>query len=65
MDYEGAVKVYDALEQSGVRRFLLVSAWDARNRDKPAPKYYDAQALASSDRVWTALKDCEWASRRS
>ncbi|WOO82779.1 UPF0659 protein [Vanrija pseudolonga] len=57
VDYEGAVKVYDALEESGIRRFLLVSAWDARNRDKPPPKHYTAQSLASSDRVWTALKD--------
>ncbi|KAL1408966.1 hypothetical protein Q8F55_005783 [Vanrija albida] len=57
VDYEGAVKVYDALEKSGTRRFLLVSAWDARNRDKPPPKHYTEASLKSSDWVWDKLKD--------
>lgn len=55
VDFEGAVKVYDALEASGTRRFLLLSAWDARDRSQPAPKYYTAEGLIASDRAWNYL----------
>ena len=46
VDEDGAIKVFDAIEQSGLaskdsfRRFLLVSAVDVRDRSKPPPSWY-------------------------
>ncbi len=40
VDYEGAVKVYDAMESSNVRRLLYVGAMDIRDRQKPKPEWY-------------------------
>ena len=46
VDEHGAIKVFDAIEQSGIaksddfRRFLLVSAIDVRDTTKPPPSWY-------------------------
>lgn len=40
VDYEGAVKVYDAMESANVRRLLYVGAMDIRDRQKPKPEWY-------------------------
>lgn len=46
VDEQGAVKIFDAIEQSGIaksdsfRRLLLVSAIDVRDKTKPAPSWY-------------------------
>lgn len=46
VDEQGAIKVFDAIEQSGIakseqfRRFLLVSAVDVRDKNKPPPSWY-------------------------
>lgn len=46
VDEDGAIKVFDAIEQSGIaksesfRRFLLVSAIDVRDKNKPPPSWY-------------------------
>ena len=42
VDYEGALKVFDAIEavQTKTPRFILVSAIDVRDRSKPAPAHY-------------------------
>ena len=43
VDYEAAVKVFDAIEalKSATKpRLILVSAADIRNREKPLPEYY-------------------------
>jgi nucleoside-diphosphate-sugar epimerase len=41
VDYEGAVKVYDAMESANVRRLILVGAVDIRDRDREVPGWYD------------------------
>lgn len=49
VDEHGAIKVFDAIEQSGIaksndfRRFLLVSAIDVRDKTKPPPSWYQKQ----------------------
>ena len=40
VDYEGAVKVYDAMEAANVKRLLVVGAVDIRDRSKGYPDYY-------------------------
>lgn len=42
VDYEGAVKVFDAIEAvKGTKpRLIMVSAIDVRDRSKPAPEHY-------------------------
>ena len=41
VDFEGAVKVYDAMEAANVKRLLLVGAIDVRDPSKGYPEYYD------------------------
>lgn len=49
VDEQGAIKVFDAIEQSGIaksehfKRFLLVSAVDVRDKTKPPPSWYQKQ----------------------
>lgn len=43
VDYEGAVKVYDAMESANVRRLLYVGAMDIRDRQKPKPEWYTSE----------------------
>lgn len=57
VDYESAVKAYDAAEQAGVRRILVVSAIDVRNREKPPPEWYSEEDLARSDRIWKTIPE--------
>ena len=40
VDYEGAVKVYDAMESANVKRLILVGAVDIRDRDGEVPSWY-------------------------
>ena len=44
VDYEGAVKVYDAMEAGNIKRLLLVGAIDVRSRDKGYPEYYNDES---------------------
>lgn len=41
VDYEGAVKVFDAMESSNVKRLLYVGAIDIRSREKGWPEHYN------------------------
>jgi len=57
VDYEGAVKVFDAIEGvKGVKPMLvLVSAVDVRNPDGKVPDYYDEADIAASERGWASI----------
>lgn len=56
VDHEGAVRSMDAAAQAGVRRYLIVSAVDVRDRERrPAPEWYDDADRARSDRSWSAI----------
>jgi nucleoside-diphosphate-sugar epimerase len=57
VDHEACVRAYDAAIQAGVRRLIMVSAIDVRNRDKPPPEWYTKDDLAMSDRVWGAIPE--------
>lgn len=47
VDHEGAVKVFDATAAAGVKRFIIVSAVDIRDREnKPAPEWYTYSLLS-------------------
>lgn len=41
VDYEGAIKVFDAMEAGNVKRLVLIGAVDIRDRTKGWPEWYD------------------------
>lgn len=61
VDEQGAIKVFDAIEQSGIaksadfRRFLLVSAIDVRDKTKPPPSWYQQPDLERSEKTRKAI----------
>ncbi|WWD22103.1 hypothetical protein CI109_106592 [Kwoniella shandongensis] len=55
IDYEGAVKVFDAMEASNTKRLVLVGAVDVRTRDKGYPEWYNDKDKEMSDRVWKGI----------
>lgn len=61
VDEEGAIKVFDALEKSGLgaqesfRRLLLVSAVDVRNPEGPYPDWYGDKEKETSQGMWKAI----------
>jgi len=55
VDYEGALKVFDAMEIANTHRIIMVSAADLRDHEKPAPEYYDEASKSLSERMWKAI----------
>ena len=56
VDRDGAIKCMDAAAKAGVKRFVLVSAVDVRDREgKPEPEWYDDGDRERSDSMWKAL----------
>jgi len=57
VDYEGALKVYDAIEDvSGKKpRLVLVSAVDVRAPGSEPPDYYDEADIETSKKVWGVI----------
>ncbi|PBK71189.1 NAD(P)-binding protein [Armillaria solidipes] len=57
VDYEGAIKVFDAIEavQGTKPRLIYVSAIDLRDRSAPPPAHYTEADLALSERVHKAI----------
>nr|POE86480.1 upf0659 protein [Quercus suber] len=56
VDHEGAVKSMDATAQAGVKRYLIISAVDVRDREaKPQPEWYNDDDRDRSDKVWSAI----------
>lgn len=51
VDYEGAVKVYDAMESANCKKLILVGAVDIRDRESDVPGWYndeDGRYLSAS-----------------
>lgn len=59
VDYQGALNVYEGCRIAGVKRFVMISAVDVRDRSKPAPAHYTDESKSMSDRVWKAIGPCE------
>jgi nucleoside-diphosphate-sugar epimerase len=57
VDYESAIKAYNAAEKAGVRRFVMVSAIDVRNPDAPPPEWYTKEDIATSEWIWKAIPE--------
>jgi len=56
VDRDGAIKIFDACAEAGVRRFITVSAMDVRDREgKPEPEWYDEEDRGMSKRLWGAI----------
>ena len=57
VDHLGAVRSMDATAQAGVKRYIIISAIDVRDREnKPEPEWYDDGDRDRSNRVWKAIK---------
>jgi nucleoside-diphosphate-sugar epimerase len=55
VDRRGAIRAMDACAAAGVRRFVIVSALDVRDRGLPAPSWYGPGDVAASERMWGAI----------
>ncbi|KAI5451353.1 hypothetical protein NCC49_001946 [Naganishia albida] len=55
VDYEGAIKIFDALEASNTHRIVMVSAADLRDTSKGYPEYYNEASRQLSDRMHKAI----------
>lgn len=56
VDNEGAIKSMDATAKAGVKRYIIVSAIDVRDREhKPTPEWYNEEDRDRSEKVWNAI----------
>lgn len=56
VDRDGAIRAMDAAAQAGVKRFIMVSAVDIRDREgKPEPEWYDDDDRKRSEGMWGAI----------
>ncbi|KAL9092824.1 MAG: hypothetical protein Q9165_004242 [Trypethelium subeluteriae] len=56
VDEEGAIKSFDACTEAGVKRYIIVSAVDVRDRNKNSyPEWYDEESKKRSDSVWDRI----------
>lgn len=56
VDNEGAIRSMDATVKAGVKRYIIISAIDVRDRqNKPEPEWYDDNDRQRSDKVWSAI----------
>jgi len=56
VDHEGAIKTMDASAAAGVKRYIIVSAIDVRDREKkPVPGWYNESDIERSEKVWSGI----------
>lgn len=55
VDREGAIKSFDAASEAGVKRFVMVSAVDVRDKSKGTPEWYTEVSKKRSDDSWKAI----------
>lgn len=59
VDNEGAIRSMDATAKAGVKRYIIISAVDVRDREnKPKPEWYNDEDLDRSNKVWKAIGVC-------
>jgi len=55
VDQHGAIKSFDAAAKAGVKRYVLVSAIDVRDLDKPTPEWYTDEDVKRSEKGHSAI----------
>lgn len=56
VDYESAVKTFDAAAAAGIKRYIMVSGIDMRDREnKPIPEWYNDADKKTSDGFWNSI----------
>jgi nucleoside-diphosphate-sugar epimerase len=65
VDFEAAVKVFDALEAANVKRLLYVGAIDVRDKTQPPPKYYTPESGESTESGSQSRKRAPWPGGRA
>lgn len=59
VDNEGAIRSMDATAKAGVKRYIIISAVDVRDREnKPKPEWYNEDDMDRSNKVWKAIGVC-------
>lgn len=59
VDQEGAIRSMDATSKAGVKRYIIVSAVDVRDREnKPEPEWYHDGDRERSNKTWDAIGVC-------
>lgn len=69
VDKDGAIRSMDATAKAGVKRYIIVSAVDVRDKEnKPEPDWYNDEDRDRSNKVRSALgfyMECKFAADRS
>ncbi|KAF2429234.1 Rossmann-fold NAD(P)(+)-binding protein [Tothia fuscella] len=55
VDRRGAIKSMDATAEAGVKRYIIVSAVDVRDRNKSVPSWYNEDDKSHSDKIWGGI----------
>ncbi|KIW03621.1 uncharacterized protein PV09_05373 [Verruconis gallopava] len=55
VDHLGAIKVMDACAKEHIKRFIIVSALDLRDRNLDPPSWYNDDDHQQSEKVWSAI----------
>jgi nucleoside-diphosphate-sugar epimerase len=55
VDREGAIHSFEAAAEAGVKRFVMVSAVDVRDRSKGTPEWYSEESKKRSEGSWGAI----------
>jgi len=56
IDRDGAIRSMDAAAKAGVKRYVMVSAFDVRDREgKPVPDWYTESDIKKSDGTYAAI----------
>jgi nucleoside-diphosphate-sugar epimerase len=59
VDQDGAIRSMDATSKAGVKRYIMVSAVDVRDREnRPEPEWYHDGDRERSEKSWGAIGVC-------
>jgi nucleoside-diphosphate-sugar epimerase len=59
VDQDGAIRSMDATSKAGVKRYIIISAVDVRDREnKPEPEWYHDGDRERSNKTWGAIGVC-------
>jgi len=55
VDRDGQIKAQEAVAKAGIKRYVVVSARDVRDRNKARPSWYTDDDEKFSDKIWGAI----------